>query len=666
MNEPVFISLANNAAMLIALALVFDMIVLKAGFDKPVRKVLTGLVFGVLGVVVMLNPWQLTPGIFFDARSIVLAVGGLFFGTLPTLTAMLIASAFRFFSGGDGTLAGIAIIVSSGALGLLWRHQRRRILETITGRELLLFGIVVHIAMLLCTLLLPDENVREALVTISLPVMILFPPATLLLGKLMIGRLQRKKEADAVRASENELKRRNRFIETIIDHLPIGLAVNYIEEGETAYMNTRFQQIYGWPRAELTNIANFFRRVYPDPEYREAIQRRIETDIESGDPERMIWEDIEITTQKGEKRVVSAKNIPIPEQNLMISTVQDVTAQTRLEKELKESELRFRTLIEKAPVSISLLKNGAYIYSNQACANLLGYETPEDVIGVKTLDRIHPDCHPTIAERIKRLAPGVVNPTVRLKMRKANGDEAWSLSTSFSVMLDGEPTTIITAQDITDMIHAEQQIKASLAEKETLLQEIHHRVKNNMQVVSSLLKLQADRMKDDNPAREVILESQNRIHAISTVHETLHSSDRLSEIDPKHYISTIAGSVLQSYQLTPEKIGVKEEIELEALSVNQAYPLGLIINETLSNALKYAFPGDQQGTVTISIRDINGQAELIIADNGIGLPADLDWRNPGTLGLKLVRTLAENQLEGSIDVDHSAGSRFTIRFPLEK
>lgn len=148
----------------------------------------------------------------------------------------------------------------------------------------------------------------------------------------------------ARRKTENELRMKNLFIETILDNLPIGLAVNYFDGGRAVYMNKKFEDIYGWPSEELANIDRFFEKVYPDPEYRRKIQSQIISDIESGDPERMQWSGIEITTKTGRKKIVSAKNIPIVDQNLMISTVQDITPQKKLERELIDSREKLRQL----------------------------------------------------------------------------------------------------------------------------------------------------------------------------------------------------------------------------------------------------------------------------------------------------------------------------------
>ncbi len=215
-----------------------------------------------------------------------------------------------------------------------------------------------------------------------------------------------------------------------------------------------------------------------------------------------------------------------------------------------------------------------------------------------------------------------------------------------------------------ERIRTADKIKASLKEKEILLQEIHHRVKNNMQVINSLLKLQANNI-EDIQIKEVLKESQSRVYAMSAVHETLHGSEKLSQIDLKDYLSRITNSVFQTYSINPGKVKLNSEIEDFPISLNQAYPLGLIINELLSNSLKYGFPEDKSGEVTVSTKKTDKAYELTVMDDGIGMPENLDWKNSSTLGLKLIQTLVENQLDGSIDMESKNGTKFIIKFNIE-
>jgi two-component sensor histidine kinase len=205
-----------------------------------------------------------------------------------------------------------------------------------------------------------------------------------------------------------------------------------------------------------------------------------------------------------------------------------------------------------------------------------------------------------------------------------------------------------------------KQVVASLEEKKVLLSEIHHRVKNNLQIISSLLSLQTKYIKDENH-REIFKDSQNRIRVMSSIHEKLYQSEDLAKIDFDHYIKDLASSLFRTYAII-DRIALKTEIENVSLSINFAIPCGLILNELISNSLKYAFPEDNKGEIKVTLRCVEDKVELLVSDNGIGMPEDLDFRNTESLGLQLVTNIVENQLHGQIKLNRTGGTEFQINF----
>jgi len=185
-----------------------------------------------------------------------------------------------------------------------------------------------------------------------------------------------------------------------------------------------------------------------------------------------------------------------------------------------------------------------------------------------------------------------------------------------------------------------------------------------MQVIASLLKLQSHAV-EEQEVKDILNESQNRVYAMSAVHEILHGSENLAEIDLKVYLSKITNTIFQSFLVSQTRIKLLKDIEDILISINQASPLGLIVNELVSNSLKHAFPEERKGIITISVKCFDNQFELLFKDNGIGIPDGFDWKNSGTLGLKLVRTLTENQLDGTIEMESKNGISFIIKFNLE-
>jgi PAS domain S-box-containing protein len=217
------------------------------------------------------------------------------------------------------------------------------------------------------------------------------------------------------------------------------------------------------------------------------------------------------------------------------------------------------------------------------------------------------------------------------------------------------------AFDITENKVAEEKVKASLHEKEVLLKEIHHRVKNNLQVTSSLLKLQSAKVQDA-AALALLQESRDRIRSMALVHEKLYQSDDLSHVEFSWYVRSLVGSLSRSYGPRNARVAVVVDVQDVFLSIDAAVPCGLIINELITNALKYGFPDDGGGEVRLHMRPVGESYVLTVEDDGVGLPADFDYRNTPSLGMQLVVTLAD-QLEGHVDAVSNGGTKVTLTFP---
>jgi two-component sensor histidine kinase len=200
-------------------------------------------------------------------------------------------------------------------------------------------------------------------------------------------------------------------------------------------------------------------------------------------------------------------------------------------------------------------------------------------------------------------------------------------------------------------------------ENEVLLKEVHHRVKNNLQVVSSLLRLQSSHF-DDARIVEAFAESQDRIRSMSLVHEKLYQSADLAQIDFGDYVRDLAVQLLETYCASADGVSLAVEVEDIALDIDQAISCGLILNELLSNAIKHAFPGERTGDVRVEMRARAGQISLLVSDNGVGLPDDLDVEQSDSLGLELVHALTQ-QLDGTLNVENRDGCTVSILFAAE-
>ncbi len=215
--------------------------------------------------------------------------------------------------------------------------------------------------------------------------------------------------------------------------------------------------------------------------------------------------------------------------------------------------------------------------------------------------------------------------------------------------------------DVTERKRAEAQIKASLKEKEALIKEMSHRVTNNLQVISSLLNLQAGYITDE-PARRVFMESQNRLKALALIHDKLYQSEDLTSIDFSGYIRNLVVHLFRAYKVNAHAITLQLDLDPVILDIDRAVPCGLIINELVSNSLKYAFPNGKTGEVRIDLHGDNERRLLLaVVDNGIGFPSEMDFRRTASLGMQLVNTLTD-QIEGTITLERNCGTTFRIVF----
>lgn len=277
---------------------------------------------------------------------------------------------------------------------------------------------------------------------------------------------------------------------------------------------------------------------------------------------------------------------------------------------------------------------------------------------------VHPDDRETMQTNFDRALVDDASPYhVAVRITNESGRQ-WVMEAFGAVRRDGNGKALSiygTAQDITEHKHAEDRINQSLKEKETLLKEIHHRVKNNLQIVSSMLQLQSRYIKDKE-SKILFEESQKRVESMSLIHEKLYRSRDLSGIDFREYVVDLTHNLLTLNTAKSGQIEIELHIEGIILDINNAIPCGLIVNELVSNALVHAFPDDRKGKIEVSMHSSGDRRiRLSVRDNGIGFPEDLDFKNTASLGMQLVNSLV-TQLDGSIELDRNDGTTFMVEF----
>ena len=330
-----------------------------------------------------------------------------------------------------------------------------------------------------------------------------------------------------------------------------------------------------------------------------------------------------------------------------------------------ESLAKILDLAEDAIIAID--EQQRIVLFNQGAVRMFGYSErevhgrPLDLLIPKPLAGAHRNQVRNFAD--SRTASRRMAERRRISGRRKDGTEFPAEASISRVETNGSITFTAIVRDVSERVAAEEQILNSLREKEVLLREIHHRVKNNLQVVASLLGLQSRSTADDQ-MRRMLLESQNRVHTMALLHECLYQSHNLSRIDFPEYVRQLVTQVCHSYEADNRRIGIEIKLDELHLNLDAAVACGLIINELVSNALKYAFPERRTGVIRIELTAQAGKmARLVVADNGVGQAAKVDISNAKTLGLRLVRSLTE-QLGGTIEVSADHGVEARLTFPV--
>jgi len=347
-----------------------------------------------------------------------------------------------------------------------------------------------------------------------------------------------------------------------------------------------------------------------------------------------------------------------------IVQIQDISKRKATEAALLDSERRFRAIFDQTFQFMGLLEpDGTLLEANETALQFAGVASA-DVVGRPFWDAywwtILPETQDQLKQAVAQAASGTF---VRYEVDvRGSGDAIVAINFSIKPVLndDGEVLLLIPeGRDITERKQAEQRVVASLREKEVLLQEIHHRVKNNLQVISSLLKFQTDKITDQQML-DLFNESQHRVRSMALVHEKLYQTHDFAQIDFAEYLKSLAAYLYRSYAGSTTNVKLETQSEPVLVKIEQAVPLGLIVNELISNALKYAFPGGSSGLIQLNLqRAADKQLCLTIRDDGIGLPSVVDIHQPDSLGLWLVSMLAK-QVHGKIELDRSQGTTFVL------
>lgn len=472
-----------------------------------------------------------------------------------------------------------------------------------------------------------------------------------------------KKENALLRESERKL---NQFLEAI----PVGIGV-IDKAGKFIYTNQiglELQGIEALLKAPVQPLCETYQayiagtdQLYPTeqlPLVRALRGEKITLDdLEIHQPDKIVPLEVWATPIYDEQDAIL----------YAIIAFQDITPRKQAEAErqdyieaLQQAKDQLQAVIDTVPGCVAWMSSdGRYLGVNRHLANLFNL-SPDAFIGREIGFFLTDSLLCEFIHQFLASPEPTITEVINLSIQNSNRNYLISVQ-----KYQQNTAAVSVAIDITERMLAEEALRASLREKEILLQEVHHRVKNNLQIICSLLDLQSQKLNDEKTL-EVFQESYNRIKSMAIIHEKLYQSTSLEKINFAEYIETLTNHLLLSYKVNPELIKTHVDIETIYLNIDTAIPCGLIINELLSNSLKHAFSNQTKGLIKLEFKSHKNQKFILtVKDNGVGLPKDFNLEEKATLGLKLIKVLTQ-QLEGEIELNQDQGTEFKISFPNVK
>ncbi|MBD3167941.1 MAG: PAS domain S-box protein [candidate division Zixibacteria bacterium] len=474
------------------------------------------------------------------------------------------------------------------------------------------------------------------------------------LGKDITDRVEAER---ALRDSEERYR-------TIFDNSALGI-FEYSIDGKIINVNQAYAELYGYesPAEVFEAIDDVGKHFYVFPEKRNEIIREV-TEKRGV----LIYENL-YRRKDGSEFVGNLKLEAVRDETgnilYLFGFVEDITERRKFEDELRRKEREFRTLAENAPDIIARLdREYRHIYVNPVIEQSTGLG-PEFFIGKSHRDLGMPEeIANTWISQLENVFQSREKKVHNFDFNTPGGKRYYESLVVPEFDDYGEVNSVLgITRDITDRIKAEEELKASLKEKEVLLKELHHRVKNNLQIVSSLLGFQSQTIQNEE-AKAVFRDSQARIKSIGLIHEQLYRESDLSRINFRKYIEELIYSLHASFGIRFGKIELEIETNDVSLSLEQSIPCGMIVNEIVSNSLKHAFPGDRKGKIKIYFESKGNLCYLNISDDGVGLPEGFELELQNTMGMQLIILLTK-QLKGEVEHINENGTRFKIEFPLK-
>lgn len=622
----------SNAAMLLALGVTYEV-----GYSVPkafqrFNKWFSGFFIGLIGIAVMLVPFELMPGLVFDTRSILLSVSGMFLGTIPTGMAMLMTAVFRVSQGGVGMRAGVVTILTSGCLGLLWRHYIQKAGLNKKALELYLLGLVTHVTMLLCMLLLPWPMGPTIIQRIGVPVMAVYPVGTVLLGLLLFGQQERRETVR--RLSESEERYRSLFY----NNHAIMLLIDP-DTGQVMDANPAACTHYGWSKEEFRgkkmSEINTLSPEQVQPEMRSALQekrnhfhfshRRANGDIFDAE--------------------VYSGPIHLEGKALLYSIVHDISERRKAESDLRDSEQRFRSLVEGAPYAIFVQTRGQFAYLNKQACKLYGAESEMQLLNTAVLERIPLEYHERVKNRIEILnnrrkpAPAMEYAHLRLDGSLVEVDVS-----AVPVDYQGEAGAVVFVRDITESKRMElerKEFEAHLRQQQklesigTLASGVAHEINNPLNGVINYAQLILDSRSNLQQTAQYAAEIIGESERIAVIVKNLLQFSRQDKQahSPAHFRDILEQTLsLVRTTLRRDQIALEVEVPSDLPTLKcRSQQIQQVLMNLLMNArdtLNQKYPGFHESKLIrinchLFHRESRRWLRVFVEDRGTGIPLEL-------------------------------------------
>jgi len=466
-------------------------------------------------------------------------------------------------------------------------------------------------------------------------------------------------DIDEQKRAEIESEKNKKLLDAITDQAQVGILVREID-GKHLFANDQWKKIHGLEGKEV--VGKYLTDLF-EKKYAHEISK---TDREIFNAGKQSFYEDKVETEKG-PRYFMVNKFPLKGiagiDSAIVGIGTDITEIKETEAKLQKAEQKLRDLVEHSTnLFYSHYTNHELFYISPQSTTFFGIDPTETHHKWTDFITDNPINKKGLELTEKAIRTGLPQPAYELEFQKMGGSTIWVEVNEAPIVKNGE-TVLITGSltDITDRKRAEAEIQNSLKEKTTLLAEIHHRVKNNLAVVASMMQMQAHITGDDK-LTESLMESVLRIKSMANIHEQLYKSQNFAELDFSENLKELINSVISTMQFSVD-IELHYECVPVQLSVNEAIPCSLIVNEVVTNIVKHAFKGMERGNVYVELREHEGKTlYLKIKDNGNGLPENFDIENSTTLGLQLIRTLSE-QLEGNYNYQSDdTGCTFSLSF----